>query len=99
MENSDERRKKFFPHVTLGNLLTIFAIALGGIGLYTQVIADNEKNKLEISNLKANEAKREATDKELRAELKADVREVKNDVRDLNQKVDKILQELLRQRR
>lgn len=98
MEKESERRKRFFPTVSLGSLVATLAFVGAGIGLYTQVIADTRDNKTEIANLKVNEIRREVAEKESRQEIKQDIRDVKSDVKELNQKVDKVLTEILKRK-
>lgn len=98
MEKESERRKRFFPTVSLGSLVATFAFAASAAGLYTQVIADTRDNKLEIANLKQNEIKREVAEKDSRQEIKQDIRDVKMDVKELNQKLDKVLTEILKRK-
>jgi hypothetical protein len=97
-EKQDERRKRFFPSVSLGNILAAIAFIASGVGVYTQVIADVNTSKTEIANLKQNEIKRESVEKESRQEIRAELRDVKLDVKELNQKIDKVLQEVIKQR-
>lgn len=96
MEKDDERRKRFFPTVSLGSLIATLAFLGSGIGIYTQVIADVSNSKTEIANLKVDAVKREAAEKDTRQEIKQDIRDVKMDVKDLNQKIDKLLQETVK---
>lgn len=99
MDKGDERRKRFFPSVSLGSILASVAFIGSGIGIYTQVIADVNSSKIEIANLKANEAKKEAADKDSRTEIKQDIRDVKTDVKELRGDIQKVLQEVMRNNR
>lgn len=94
MEKENERRKRFFPQVSLGSILASLAFIGSGIGIYTQVIADVANHKVEIQNLKVNEIKRDASEERSRTEMKQEIRDVKSDVRDVNNKLDRILFEL-----
>lgn len=94
-----EKRKRFFPVVSLGNILASLVFIGSGIGIYTQTIADVRDNKVEIANIKQNEIKREAAEKESRTEIKQDIRDVKIDVKELNQKIDRVLQEVIKPRK
>lgn len=96
MDKVDERRKRFFPSVSLGSILASVAFIGSGIGIYTQVIADVNSSKIEIANLKANEAKKEAADKDSRTEIKQDIRDVKTEVKELRGDIQKVLQEVMR---
>lgn len=90
-QKQGERRKKFSPTVTLGHLLISGAIGGSGLGIYTQVIADQSKLKTEVSVLQQNEAKKEAADREARSDFKNELRELRLEIKELNQKLDKIL--------
>lgn len=96
MEKENERRKRFFPTVSLGSLIASLAFIGAGVGVYANTIADVRDSKTEIANLKQNEIKREAAEKDSRQEIKQDIRDVKMDVKELNQKLDKVLQEVIR---
>src|SRR4051812_44260549 len=96
MDKEDERRRKFFPTVSLGHVLTILSIVGGAVGIYTQVIADVDKGKLEIANLKQDASRKESADRESRQEIRQEIRDVKSDVKDLNVKMDRILFEVTR---
>lgn len=95
-EHEENRRRRFFPTVSLGSLIATLVFIATGIGVYNQVIAEVNKSKIEIDNLKINELKRESEAKESRQEIKQDIRDVKNDVKDLNQKLDRVLTEVMR---
>lgn len=96
MEKENERRKRFFPTVSLGSLVASLSFVGVGIGVYANTIADVRDSKTEIANIKQNEIKREAAEKDSRQEIKQDIRDVKMDVKELNQKLDKVLTEVLR---
>lgn len=100
MSAPEERRKSpsFTKTITLGNILTVIALGAGGIGVYTQIYADVRDSKVEIVIIKQNEIKKESTDREQRAEIRDSIKDVKNDVRDLSQKVDRILEQMGRDR-
>lgn len=95
-QHEENRRKRFFPTVSLGSLIAALAFIATGVGVYNQVIAEVNKSKIEIDNLKINELKRESEMKESRQEIKQDIRDVKSDVKDLNQKLDKVLTEVMK---
>lgn len=97
MDKPDERRRRFFPTVSLGSVVATLAFAASGAGIYTQVIADVSNSKTEIANIKQEAVTRQTAEKESRQEMKQDIREVRGDVKELNVKVDRVLQELVRQ--
>lgn len=94
MEKQDERRKRFFPVVSLGNLIAILVFLASAAGVYTQVIADVSNAKTEIVNIKQEAVKRESADRESRQEIRQEIRDVKGDVKSVNEKLDRILFEL-----
>lgn len=93
MEIKENERKRFFPTVSLGNILAILAFAASGIGVYTQLYADVRDNKVEIANIKADSLKKEQADRDSRQEIKQDIRDVKVDVKSLNEKMDRMIYE------
>lgn len=94
MERDNEvKNKRFLPTVSLGNLLAILAFLASGIGVYTQVIADVNNTKTEVANIKANEIKKEAADKEARHETKQEIKEVKENMIRMDNKLDRILEQ------
>lgn len=103
MEKDEEKRRRFFPTVSLGSVIATLAFIGSGVGIYTQVIADVNTTKTEIQNLKSNEIKREEVEKASRQEIRQDIRDVKGDVKELNQKLDnalnKVLEEIRRGKR
>lgn len=96
MEKPDERRKRFFPTVSLGNILAIVAFVGSCVGVYSHVIADVDKSKVEIANIKVNAEQKAKDDRESRQEIRQEIRDVKGDVKALNEKLDKILFEVTR---
>lgn len=94
MEKENERRRRFFPQVSLGAVLAILTFAGSAVGVYTSLIQRVEAHSSDIQNLKNNEVKRENAEKDSRTEIKQEIRDVKGEVRDVNQKVDRILFEL-----
>lgn len=97
----EEKRRRFYPHVSLGHIITAIAFIGSGVGVYTKLAAQMESNTVEITNLKINEIKKEAIDKEYRTamgEYRMEVREqmveLRKDVKDTQKDVQKILIEL-----
>src|SRR6266480_7669649 len=97
----DDRRKKFYPHVSLGSLIATLAFLGSGIGLYTKLTSQMESNVVEIQNIKINDVKKETADKEYRdsmreyrLEVREQMRELRNDVKNTQKDVQKILNEL-----
>lgn len=100
MERDNEvKNKRFFPTVSLGNLLAILAFLGSGIGVYTQVIADVNNTKTEVANIKANEIKKEVADREARHEARQEIKEVKESIVRMNEKLDKIIEQNVQSRR
>lgn len=97
-DKMEERRRKFPMQVSLGHLLAILTILATGVGVYTQLYADVSNTKIEITNIKQNQERKDAIDKEFRDTVKQEVREVKQDVKSVNEKIDKVLFELRRGR-
>lgn len=104
MADFQEKRRRFYPHVSLGHLIAAVAFLGSGIGVYTKLAAQMENNTVEITNLKVNEIKRDAIDKEYRqamSEYRIEVREqmgeLRKDVKDTQKDVQKILLELMKQ--
>lgn len=91
----EPKKKKFFS-MSLESWVTVIVVVCSGVGVYTQLYADVNQSKAEIANLKQNQIKNEIIEKEARQEMKQDVRDVKSDVKELNNKVDRVLQELMR---
>lgn len=87
MEKENERRKRFFPTISLGSIIAILTFVGAAIGVWSNLYAD-------VRILKENEIKKEIADKESRTEIKQEIREVKQDVKDVNNKLDKVLFEL-----
>jgi hypothetical protein len=97
LTNSDypnDKRKKFYPHITLGSLVATITFAGACIGIYTQLYADVSNHKIEIQNIKINEVKREAADKEYREDIKQQTQDIKSDVKEVQRGVQQILIEL-----
>lgn len=84
----EPKKKKFFS-MSIESWVTVIVVVCSGVGVYTQLYADVNQSKAEIANLKQNQIKNEVLEKETRTEIKQDIRE-------LNNKVDRILQELMR---
>lgn len=97
--NEPERRKRFFPTVSLGSVLAILTLLASAMGTWATLYADVSNNKVKIENIRNELGKKEFADREMRIELKSDVKEVKEDVKELNGKLDKVLFELRQQRR
>lgn len=98
MEKENERRKRFFPTVSLGSIIASALFIGSASGVYATLYADVGNTKTEIANLKQNEIKREVAEKDSRQEIKQDIRDVKMDVKELNQKIDKVLTEILKKK-
>jgi hypothetical protein len=98
-EPLEEKRKRFHFSVTLGNILSILVITGGLITVYATSYSDNNVNKTEIANVKKTQTDHENADREARQDLKDRVSEVKQQVDRTNDKLDRVLQELLDQRR
>ncbi len=94
MREEQERRKRFFPTISLGSVLSIITFIAGAAGIYANLYADVSTSKSEIRNIKVDMVKKEQADRDLKQELKADVKEVKEDVKTLGAKVDRILFEM-----
>lgn len=97
----DDRRKKFYPHVSLGHIIAAVAFLGSGIGVYVKLTSQMENNSVEISTLKINEIKKEAVDKEYRDtmheyrnEAREQMRELRKDIKETQKDVQKILLEL-----
>lgn len=88
----EEQKKKMY--LSFANIITLIAVAGGGIASYATLYADVKENKTEIINLKVNEVKKDALDKESRDQVRADVKEVKQDVKDLQKDIQTILREV-----
>lgn len=99
MEKMEEKRRRFFYTITMGNIFTIFSFIGAAFGLYMNVIEDVRAAKQEIVHIKEIEAKKEVTLETSRKELKQEVRDVKEEVKSLNEKLDKLLFEVQRNRR
>jgi hypothetical protein len=80
-ENGSERRKRFFPTVSLGNIIAILAFAGSAIGIYTQLYAEVKNNAIEITAAKADAIKQEQQARDSRQEIRQDIRDVKTDVK------------------
>ncbi len=103
MFNFEEKRKRFYPHISLGHIIAAVAFLGSGIGVYTKLAAQMENNTVEINNLKINEIKKEAADKEYRqamtdyrVEVREQMGELRKDVKDTQKDVQKILIELMK---
>lgn len=94
-----EKAPFFSKSITLGNILTVVTLGLGGIGVYNQIYAEVTVNKTKILVLEQTEIKREMLATETKQELRQDLRDVRNDVKDLNNKIDKLIYELNRSKR
>lgn len=92
----EEKSKKFPMQITLGHILTILTIMAAGVGVYTQLYADVSNSKIEISTLKRDQIRKEMLDKEQREEIKQEMKDVKSEIRNVNDKVDRVLFELRR---
>lgn len=90
------RRRRFFPTVSLGNVLTGVVICSAAVGVYTSVIADVREHKAEIANIKQSAAKQEAEASQSRREIRDDIRDVKGEVKEVRETMQKILFELQR---
>lgn len=93
----EEKRKRFFPTVTLGQAIATITFIASAAGIYTQLYAQVNTSQIEINNIKVNEIKREVAEKDMKQELKQEVRDVKQEIRDLNLKVDRVLEALAKQ--
>lgn len=89
VEKQDERRKRFFPTISLGNILAIITLVGGAVGVYSTVIADVSKTKDDVKRI-------EVEQRDQRKEVKEDIKEVKMEMRDLNSKLDRVLFEIQR---
>lgn len=94
MEKENERRKRFFPQVSLGSVLAALTFVASAASVYTSLVTKVEAQGIEIQNIKVNEVKREDIDKTARTEIRQEIRDVKMDVKDMNNKLDRILFEL-----
>lgn len=99
----EEKRRRFYPHVSLGHIITALAFVGSGVGVYTKLAAQMESNTVEINNLKINEIKKEAVDKEYRqamtdyrTEVREQMGELRKDVKETQKDVQKILMELMK---
>lgn len=103
MDSFQEKRRRFYPHVSLGHIIAAVAFLGSGVGVYTKLAAQMESNTVEITNLKINEIKKEAVDKEYRTamgeyrlEVREQMMELRRDVKDTQKDVQKILLQLSR---
>lgn len=96
MENPD--KKKFFS-MTFSEILTLLALCGGLLGVWGTLNAEVTAHRVEIANIKDNAIKKEVADRETREEVKANVKEVKQEVKDINLKIDRLFDELRRQGR
>lgn len=78
--------------LSLGNIIAGVALLGGSIATYATLHADVQTNKLEIINVKSEQAKSEARDKENRREIRREIQEIKEDVKDINRKIDRLLE-------
>lgn len=90
------RRRRFFPTVSLGNIFTGLIILGSAIGMYATTLADVRENKVTIENIKQNVAKQEAEATQSRREIRDDIRDVKGEVKEVRETMQKILFELQR---
>lgn len=97
--DGENRRKRLYPQVSIGNVLAAITFVGSAVGVYTTLYADVGKQKIEIETLKINELKREQIEKDTRKELKDDIKEVKQDVKELTKAMERVLLEVQRSRR
>lgn len=98
-DHHENRRKRFYPSISLGNIIAAIAFVSSGIGIYTSLAAQVDSSKNEIVNIKGNIIRQEAVEREYREEMKAQVKEVKQDIKDVQKDVQKVLIELGRSRK
>src|SRR6266850_1078082 len=93
------RRRRFFPTISFGNILTGVLICSAAIGVYTSVIADVREHKADIANLKQQTIKQEAIEAASRREIKDDIKDVKSEIKELRETMQKILSEIQQRNR
>jgi|SRR6266850_5945 len=97
MEREDftgDKRKRFYPTISLGSIIATLIFIASGIGIYTQVIADINKAKSEIENIKADNVRKDQFDRDVRLETKEEIKEIKRDIKDMKTNIQQILIEL-----
>lgn len=94
MERAEERRTKFFPTISLGSALATLTFIASAAGVYSQLYADVRDSKVEIANIKVDQIKKEAADRESRSDVKQEIRDVKVDVKEIRQDIQTILKEV-----
>lgn len=99
MENGENRRRRFYPRISLGSILASLAFIGSAFGVYGQMQGDIRKHESEIVMIKNDAQKQENRTKEERKELRDEIREVKQDVKEIRQDVQKVLQEMVRKPR
>lgn len=90
----DNRRRRFFPTVSLGNILSGIVILGSCLGVYTAVIADVRELKTDNTNTKQAIQEQKANEATSRREIKDDIRDVKKDVGEVRETLQKVLFEL-----
>jgi hypothetical protein len=93
------RRKRFFPTVSLGNILTGVVILGGCLGVYTSTIADVRELKTDVANTKQAIQEQKVIESTSRREIKEDIRDVKKDVGEVRETLQKVLFELQKRER
>lgn len=93
------RRHRVYPHISIGNILTMLAIAGGAVGVYAQTQTKIETQANRIEQIEKREAANKQEEKDQRKEVKDDIKEVKQEVKELRQDVQKVLQEVVKQNR
>ena len=105
-ENNGNRRKRLYLHMSLGSIITAGSFVASAIGIVwtiatvsAQVQADIRKQDDRISNLHKETLDTRVREKELRQEVRDEIKEVKQDVKDLRQDVKEVLREIKRDTR
>lgn len=94
MEEKSERRRRFFPSVSLGSIIATLAFLGASAGVYAQFVGDIKEAKTEIISIKAEQTRKEKLDYESRQEIKGEVRDVNRKLEKVNDKLDRILEEM-----
>jgi protein subunit release factor A len=92
----EERRRKVQPYISHGSIIAAISFVASAAGVYISVVTDLSAQKKEIQHIKENTIKAEAADKEIRNDIKQEIRDIKNEMRETRQEVQRILIEIQR---